>query len=64
MATETITVGIVKESITAYRELGESQNDLLIPAEVTSAQVLEERLTATEDPTGVGVPLRKEAFPA
>jgi len=51
-------------SSTAYRELEESRSALLIPAEVTSAQVQEERFTATEDPTGVWVPPRKEALPA
>ena len=49
------------ESSTAYRELEESRSALLIPEEVTSAQVQEERLTATEDPTEVWVMGRKEA---
>ena len=64
MATETITVGTVKESSTTYRELEESQSALLIPAEVTSAQVQEERLPATEEPAEVWNPPRKEALPA
>ncbi len=51
-------------SITAYPELGESQSALLSPEEVTSAQVQEERLAATEDATGVGILPRKEALPA
>ncbi len=52
------------KSSTAYPELEESRNALLIPEEVTRAQVQEERLTATEDPTKVWAPPRKEAFPA
>ena len=51
-------------SITAYPELEESRNALLIPEEVTIAQVQEERLTATEDPTEVWAAPRKEALPA
>ncbi len=52
------------ESSTAYRELEESRSALLIPAEVTSVQIQEERLTAIEDPTQVRVVPRKEALPA
>ena len=51
-------------SITAYPELEPSRSALLIPEEVTSAQVQEERLTATEDPAEVWAVPRKEAFPA
>ena len=51
-------------SITAYPELEESRSDLLIPEEVTSVQVQEERLTATEDPAEVWAVPRKEALPA
>ncbi len=50
-------------SITAYPELEESRSDLLIPAEVTTAQVQEERITATEDPAEVWAAPRKEALP-
>ena len=46
-------------SITAYPELEESRSALLIPAEVTSAQVQEEHLAATEDPTEVWAAPRK-----
>ena len=52
------------ESITAYPELEECGSALLIPEEVTSVQVHEERLTATEDPAEVRVPSRKDALPA
>ncbi len=52
------------ESSTAYRELEENRSALLIPAEFTSAQAIEERLTATEDTTEVWFPPRKEALPA
>ncbi len=51
-------------SSTAYRELEESRSALIIPAEVTSAQLQEERLTATEDPTEVWFLPGKEALPA
>ena len=49
-------------SITAYPELEESRSDLLIPEEVTNAQVQEEPITAIEDPTEVWVPRRKEGL--
>ena len=52
------------ESSTAYPELEGSRNALLIPEEVTSAQVQEERLTATEDPAEFCVPPRKQALAA
>ena len=64
MATETITVGTVKESSTTYRQLEERRSALLIPAEITSAQVQEERLTLTADPVEVWPPARKGALPA
>ncbi len=51
-------------SITAYPEIEESRSALLIPAEVTTAQVQEERFTATEDPADVWAVPRKEALPA
>ena len=51
-------------SITAYPEIEESRNDLLIPRDVTSAQVQEERLAATEDPIEVWAVPCKEALPA
>ena len=51
-------------SITAYPEIEESRSALLIPEEVTSVQVQEERLTATEDPAEVWVLPRKVALPA
>ena len=51
-------------SITAYPELAESRSALLIPAEVTSVQVQEERLTATEDPAEVLAAPSKETLPA
>ncbi len=51
-------------SITAYPEIEESRSAPLIPEEVTSVQVQEERLTATEDPAQICVPPRKEALPA
>ncbi len=51
-------------SITAYPEIEESRSALLIPTEVTTAQVQEERLAATEDPIEVWVAPRKEALPA
>ncbi len=50
--------------ITAYPEIEESRRDLLIPEEVMNAQVQEERLTDTEDPTEVWAVRRKEALPA
>ncbi len=52
------------ESSTAYRELEESRSALLIPEQVTSAQVREERLTGTENPAEVWAVPRKEALPA
>ena len=51
-------------SITAYPEIEESQSALLIPAEVTTVQVQEERFTATEDPAEVWIAPRKETLPA
>ena len=51
-------------SITAYPELEDSRSALLIPEEVTSVEVQEERLTATEDPAEVWAVPRKEALPA
>ncbi len=51
-------------SITAYPEIEESRSALLIPAEVTTAQVQEERFTATEDPAELWAVPRKEALPA
>ncbi len=51
-------------SITAYPEIEESQSVLLIPAEVTTAQVQEEHFTASEDPAEVWAIPRKEALPA
>jgi len=51
-------------SITAYPEIEESRSDLLIPEEVTNAQVQEERITAIEDPGEVWAAPRKEALPA
>ncbi len=47
-----------------YRELEESRSALIIPAEVTNAQVQEERITAIEDPGEVWAAPRKEALPA
>ena len=47
-----------------YRELEESRSALIIPAEVTNAQVQEERFTATEDPAQAWAVPRKEALPA
>ena len=52
------------ESSTAYPELEESRSAQLIPEDVTSVQVREERLTATEDPAEVWAAPRKEALPA
>ncbi len=49
-------------SITAYPETEASRRDLLIPEKVTSAQVQEERLAATEDPAEVWAVPRKEAI--
>ncbi len=43
-------------------ETEESRSDLLIPEEVTNAQVQEERLAATEDPAEVWAVPRKEAI--
>ena len=51
-------------SITAYPEIEESRSALLIPAEVTTTHVQEERIAATEDPTEVWAVPRKEALPA
>ena len=51
-------------SITAYPEIEESRSALLIPAEVTTAQVQEEHFTASEDPAEVWAIPRKEALPA
>ena len=51
-------------SITAYPELEESLCALLIPAEITTAQVQGELFTATEDPAEVWAVPRKEALPA
>ncbi len=51
-------------SITAYPELEESRSDLLIPEEVTSVQVQEERLTGTEGPAEVLAAPSKETLPA
>ena len=47
-----------------YRELEESRSALIIPAEVTNAQVQEERITAIEGPGEVWAAPRKEALPA
>lgn len=52
------------ESSTAYPELEDCGSALLIPDEVTSVQVQEDRFTATEDATEVGVLPRKVALPA
>ncbi len=52
------------ESTTPYPELEESRSALLIPERVTSAQVQENRITGTENPTEVWVTPRKEALPA
>ena len=52
------------ESPTAYPELEDSRSALLIPEEVTSARVQEERLTATDDPAEVWAAPRKKALPA
>ncbi len=52
------------KSSTAYRELEGSQSAALIPEEVTSVQVQEERLTGTEDPAEVWAAPREEALPA
>ncbi len=51
-------------SITAYPEVEESRSALLIPEEVATAHVQEERLTATEGPAEVWAAPRNEAFPA
>ena len=51
-------------SITACPELEEIRSDLLNPEEVTSVQVEEERLIATEDPAEVSVTPSKETLPA
>ncbi len=51
-------------SITAYPEIEESRSDLLIPEEVTSVQVQEERIAATEGPTEVWAVPGKQALPA
>ena len=47
-----------------YPGLEESRSALIIPAEVTNAQVQEGRFTATEDPAEVSVPRREEGLPA
>ncbi len=52
------------ESGTAYPELEDCGSALLIPEEVTSVQVQEERFTATYDPAEFWTPPRKEALPA
>ena len=52
------------ESSTAYPELEDSRSALLIPEEVTSVQVQEERLTGTENPAEVWAAPRKDALPA
>ena len=52
------------ESSTAYPELEDCGSALLIPEEVTSVQVQEERFTATYDPAEFWTPPRKEALPA
>ena len=52
------------ESSTAYPELEESRSAVLIREEVTSAQVQEERVAATEDPAEYWAVPRKEALPA
>ena len=52
------------ESSTSYRELEESRSAPLIPEEVTSVQIQEERLNATEDPVEVWAAPRKEALRA
>ena len=51
-------------SITAYPEIEESRSALLIPVEVTTTQVQEERLTGTDNPAEVWAVPRKEALPA
>ena len=48
---------------TAYPELEDSRSALLIPEEVTSVQVQEERITATKDPAEVWAAPSKEALP-
>ena len=52
------------ESSATYPELEERRSAVLIPAEVTTVQVQEERFTATEDPAEVWAVPRKEALPA
>ena len=52
------------ESITAYPELEESRSDLLIPEEVKSVQVQDERLNATEDPAEFLAAPSKQTLPA
>ncbi len=52
------------ESSTAYPELEDCGSALLIPEVVATAQVKEERFTATEDPAEVWAVPRKEALPA
>ena len=49
-------------SSTAYPELEEGRSALLIPEEVTFAQVREERITAIEDPAEVWAAPRKVAL--
>ena len=52
------------ESSTAYPELEDCGSALLIPEEAANVQVQEDRFTATEDATEVGVLPRKVALPA
>ena len=52
------------ESSATYPELEERRSAVMIPAEVTTVQVQEERFTATEDPAEFWTPPRKEALPA
>ena len=52
------------ESSATYPKLEERRSAVLIPAEVTTVQVQEERFTATEDPAEFWTPPRKEALPA
>ncbi len=49
-------------SITACPEIEESRSDLLIPEKVTSVQVQEERITASEGPAEVWAVPRKQAI--
>ena len=52
------------ESSATYPELEERRSAVLIPAEVTTVQVQEGRLTGAENPTEVWAVPRKEALPA